>query len=139
LFVVENEITYLAFPRVANALVVFGSGFGLASLRPLPWLVGKEIVYWGDIDTHGFDILNRLRSRFDSVRSILMDEATLLAHRGQWVAEPSPTNRPLPNLTEAEAALYGDLVEDRFGPTIRLEQERVRPSLLERELGPLLA
>jgi hypothetical protein len=139
LFVVENEITYLAFPHVPNALVVFGSGFGLASLRPLPWLVGKEIVYWGDIDTHGFDILNRLRSRFDSVRSILMDEATLLDHRGQWVAEPSPTNRPLPNLTEAEAALYGDLVEDRFGPTIRLEQERVRPSLLERELEPLLA
>jgi hypothetical protein len=53
--------------------------------------------------------------------------------------EPSPTNRPLPNLTEAEAALYCDLVEDRFGPTIRLEQERVRPSLLERELEPLLA
>jgi hypothetical protein len=139
LFVVENEITYLAFPHVPDALVVFGSGFGLASLRPLPWLVEKEIVYWGDIDTHGFDILNRLRSRFDSVRSILMDEATLLAHRGQWVAEPSPTNRLLPNLTEAEEALYGDLVEDRFGPTIRLEQERVRPSLLERELGPLLA
>jgi hypothetical protein len=139
LFVVENEITYLAFPRVPDALVVFGSGFGLASLRPLPWLVGKEIVYWGDIDTHGFDILNRLRSRFDSVRSILMDEATLLAHRGQWVTEPSPTNRPLPNLTEAEAALYGDLVEDRFGPTVRLEQERVRPSLLDRELEPLLA
>jgi len=139
LFVVENEITYLAFPHVPNALVIFGSGFGLASLRPHPWLAGKEIVYWGDIDTHGFDILNRLRSRFDSVRSILMDEATLLAHRGQWVVEPSPTNRPLPNLTEAEAALYCDLVEDRFGPTIRLEQERVRPSLLERELEPLLA
>lgn len=139
LFVVENEITYLAFPHVPDALVVFGSGFELASLRPLPWLAEKEIVYWGDIDTHGFDILNRLRSRFHSVRSILMDEATLLAHRGQWVAEPSPTNRLLPNLTGAEAALYGDLVEDRFGPTIRLEQERVRPSLLERELGPLLA
>jgi hypothetical protein len=139
LFVVENEITYLAFPHVPDALVVFGSGFGLASLRPLPWLAGKEIVYWGDIDTHGFDILNRLRSRFDSVRSVLMDEATLLAHRGQWVAEPSPTNRLLPNLTEAEAALYGDLVEDRFGPRVRLEQERVRPSLLEAELEPLLA
>jgi hypothetical protein len=139
LFVVENEVTYLAFPSVPDALVVFGSGFGLASLRPLPWLVEKEIVYWGDIDTHGFDILNRLRSRFDSVRSILMDEATLLAHRGQWVAEPSPTNRLLSNLTEAEEALYSDLVEDRFGATIRLEQERVRPSLLERELGSLLA
>ncbi len=42
---------------------------------------------------------------------------------------PGPTNRPLPNLTEAEAAIYGDLVEDRFGPTIRLDQERVRRTL----------
>ena len=138
LFVVENEITYLAFPRVPDALVVFGSGFGLGSLRPLPWLAGKEIVYWGDLDTHGFDILNRLRSRFDSVRSILMDEATLLSHRSQWVTEPSPTDRTLANLTEAESALYGDLVEDRFGPSIRLEQERVRPALVQRALEPLL-
>ncbi len=137
LFVVENEITYLAFPHVPNAIVIFGSGFGLASLHPLPWLDGKQIIYWGDIDTHGFAILNKLRSRFNSVRSILMDEATLLAHQGQWVTEPSPTNRLLPNLTEAEATLYNDLNKDRFGPRIRLEQERVRPSLLAQQLASL--
>ncbi|MHB1710381.1 MAG: Wadjet anti-phage system protein JetD domain-containing protein [Acidimicrobiales bacterium] len=135
-FIVENEITYLAFPGVPGAIVVFGSGFGLGSLRPLPWLERKEIVYWGDIDTHGFDILNRLRARFDNVRSILMDQPTLLAHPRQWVTEPSPTNRPLPNLTGPERALYGDLVEDRFGPSVRLEQERVRFSLLQHALAP---
>jgi hypothetical protein len=136
LFIVENEITFLAFPRVCGAIVVFGSGFGLGSLRPFPWLEDKEMVYWGDIDTHGFDILNRLRERFDRVRSMLMDRATLLAHRGQWVAEPSPTNRPLSKLTKAEGDLYGDLIEGEFGPAIRLEQERVRFSMLQRALQP---
>lgn len=135
-FVVENEVTYLAFPRVANSIVVFGSGFALAGLEmeTVPWLEAKQIVYWGDIDTHGFDILNRLRGRLRTVQSILMDRETLLAHRQQWVAEPSPTNRDLPFLTTDEASVYRDLVEGHFGPAVRLEQERVRLSLLQRAL-----
>jgi len=92
-FVVENEVTYLAFPEVADSIVVFGSGFALTALRTLPWLQGKRIIYWGDIDTHGFDILSRLRARIGTVRSMLMDTDTLLAHANQWVTEPSPTSR----------------------------------------------
>jgi hypothetical protein len=133
-FVVENEVTYLAFPDVANAIVVFGSGFALTALEDLPWLHGKEIVYWGDIDTHGFDILNRLRGRFKSVRSMLMDADTLLAHTEQWVVEPTPTSRALPYLAADEGSLYRDLVEGLHGPNIRLEQERVRFSLLHQAL-----
>ncbi len=129
-FVVENEVTYLAFPSVPDAIVVFGSGFALGGVATLPWLEDKEVIYWGDIDTHGFDILNRLRSHLPSVQSLLMDHRTMLAHRAQWVPEPSPTNRFLPHLTVDEQALYRDLVEGTFGPAIRFEQERVRFSLL---------
>jgi hypothetical protein len=107
----------------------------LTTLGDLPWLKDMEIVYWGDIDTHGFDILNRLRGRFRCVRSILMDADTLLAHTEQWVVEPAPTSRALPNLTSDEASLYRDLVEGLHGPTIRLEQERVRFSLLRQALS----
>jgi hypothetical protein len=138
-FVVENEVTYLAFPEVEGSIVVFGSGFGLTRLSDLRWLHHKQIVYWGDIDTHGFDILDRLRSRFRAVQSMLMDHDTLLAHSRQWVDEPSPTNRSLSHLTQAEAALYSDLIEGHFGPRVRLEQERVRFSLLRRALGPWTA
>jgi hypothetical protein len=136
-FIVENEITYLAFPLVADSLVVFGSGFDLARLTGLAWLQHKRIVYWGDIDTHGFGILDRLRARFGSVQSLLMDQRTLLAHPTQWVTEPSPTSRPLAHLTDAEATLYADLIEGRYGAQVRLEQERVRFSLLRRALEPL--
>ncbi len=138
-FVVENEVSYLAFPAVAASIVVFGSGFGVAGLGELPWLDSREIVYWGDIDTHGFDILHRLRNRFASASSILMDEETLLAHRRQWVSEPSPTNRPLGNLTASETALYTDLIDGRHGQAVRLEQERVRFSLVRRALQPWMS
>lgn len=131
IFVVENEVSYLAFPPVPGSLVMFGSGFALGSLSEVPWLGSRELIYWGDLDTHGFDILHRLRGRFPAVQSMLMDEATLLAHCRQWVREPNPTTRPLPNLTPGEQDLYRALVEDRFGSAVRLEQERVRFSFVQ--------
>jgi hypothetical protein len=136
IFVIENEITYLAFPSVPNSVVIFGAGFSVAALRDIPWMDNREIVYWGDIDTHGFDILDRLRTRFEHVHSMMMDHQTLLAHPRQWVTEPKPTNRALSNLHDAENALYRDLIEDRFGRSVRLEQERVRFSWLQQSLEP---
>lgn len=135
-FVIENKASYLAFPPVPNAIAIFGEGFGVTTLEKVPWLSERELIYRGDIDTHGFAILHRLRERVPSVRSILMDRETLLAHREQLVVEPSPTNAPLPRLTDSEAALYKDLVEDQFGTAVRLEQERVRFSRVERALEP---
>lgn len=124
-FVVENEITYLAFPPAEDAVVIFGEGYAASRLHPLKWLAHKNLVYWGDIDTHGFAILNSVRRSFEGARSMLMDRATLLAHEGQWVCEPSPTSEHLEALVPDEASLYTDLVEGVLGNSVRLEQERV--------------
>jgi hypothetical protein len=139
IFIVENEVTYLAFPPLLGALVIFGSGFALSGLARLPWLLAKDVVYWGDIDTHGFAILDRLRARLRNVRSMLMDRETLLAHPHQWVTEPNPTRRSMPHLTSEEAFLYRDLVEGTYGGSVRLEQERIRFSILECALQPWTA
>lgn len=135
-FVIENETSYLALPDVPQAIAIFGQGFGLTALERLPWLHHKELVYWGDIDTHGFAILNRLRERFGTVRSILMDHDTLLSHPKQLVIEPEPIAASQPHLTPEERSLYRDLIEDRFGHSIRLEQERIRFSLVRAALQP---
>jgi len=37
------------------------------------WLARSRILYWGDIDTHGFFILNRLRGIFPHAESFLMN------------------------------------------------------------------
>lgn len=37
-FVVENEITYLVFPDVDDAMVVFGGGYGVSRLASVGWL-----------------------------------------------------------------------------------------------------
>jgi hypothetical protein len=124
-YVVENEITYLAFPLPEKAMVIWGRGYAVDALAPLRWLAELDLVYWGDIDTHGFAILSRLRGMFPGVRSMLMDRETLQAHRDQWVREPSPVTAVLAGLTAEEAALYTDLATDVCGDRVRLEQERV--------------
>ncbi len=134
-YVIENEITYLAFPLPGDAIVIFGGGYAVDVLEPLGWLTDLDLVYWGDIDTHGFAILNRLRHRFGHARSILMDRATLLEHRGQWVTEPRPTAATLDLLDAEEMELYRDLIEGALGPSVRLEQERIRFAAIERALA----
>lgn len=65
-----------------------------------------------------------------------MDHDTLLAHRAQFGTEPNPTAAPQPHLTETEQEVYRDLIEDRFGHAVRLEQERIRFSYVSRALRP---
>jgi len=37
-------------------------GYAVDVLGQLPWLQEAQCIYWGDIDTHGFAILNRART-----------------------------------------------------------------------------
>ena len=124
-FITENEINFLAFPRVKEAMVIFGAGYGFERLGRARWLGELRLHYWGDIDTHGFAILDALRIRFGHVESFLMDRSTLLAFESLWGTEDSPIDRELPRLSAEERALYDDLRANRFGRHVRLEQERI--------------
>jgi hypothetical protein len=124
-FITENEVNFLALPHVPDSLVIFGAGYGFEPLAEARWLVNRDIFYWGDIDTHGFAILDQLRGHFPHARSLLMDRATLLAHRSLWGREETPTQRELIRLHVDEASLYDDLRGNRIGPALRLEQERI--------------
>lgn len=107
-YVLENEVTYLALPPIENAIAILGSGYAVARVETLDWLADRTLVYWGDIDTHGFAILNHLRRRFPHTRSMLMDRATLFAHEQHWVQEGSQVTTALPHLQPTEADLYQD-------------------------------
>lgn len=123
--VVENETTFLTAPLPSTGVVVFGEGFRVSRAGRLPWLAQVPVHYWGDLDTHGFAILEQLRAWLPQTRSFLMDRETLLEHRDRWVIEPTPTSAALARLTGAEASVYDDLVTDRYADRVRLEQERV--------------
>ena len=136
-FITENEINFLAFPKVSNAIVIFGAGYGFDNLAAAPWLSKKETHYWGDIDTHGFAILNQLRGVFPQAASLLMDQQTLLAHRTLWGVEGQPETGNLARLNAEESALYDQLRRNHWGDRIRLEQERIGFDWLQKVLQKL--
>ncbi|MBS1159409.1 MAG: cytoplasmic protein [Proteobacteria bacterium] len=134
-FITENETNFLAFPAIPNALLIFGAGYGFAALSGTAWLHDCRIHYWGDIDTHGFAILDELRSHFPHVESLLMDRSSFLAHSELWGDEPLPQQRQLRHLTPDEQALYDDLRDNRLGKNLRLEQERIAFGQLQAALA----
>ena len=126
-FITENKINGLCFPPVEGAMVIFGLGYGISSIRKAEWLQSMEIYYWGDIDTHGFSMLSQLRGYFALTRSFLMDLDTLENNRQNWVTEDNKKrfSGRLNNLTDEEQHTYNLLQQNRLGDNLRLEQERI--------------
>jgi hypothetical protein len=137
-FITENEINFLAFPAVNDSLLVFGAGYGFEVLAQADWLTQCQVYYWGDIDTHGFAILDQLRAHVPHACSLLMDRATLTAFEQQWGVEEALVQRVLKRLNQEERALYDDLRNNRIRTNLRLEQERIAFGWVEESLSVIL-
>src|SRR5918912_1124641 len=86
-------------PTGPGRLILWGAGYGVDELlAALPWRTEVAVRYWGDIDTHGYAILARVRAVAPHATSVLMDTATLLAHRPYWSTEATPRTDRLTHL-----------------------------------------
>lgn len=139
-FVTENKVNGLAFPPFKGGVVVFGLGYGIGDIATVTWLKDKRIIYWGDIDTHGYGILSMLRGKLPHVESILMDSQDLDLNRHVAVVEPSDTRRldNLANLTLKETDGYSRLLPGGDCEGVRIEQERVPYSSLFEKLAEII-
>ena len=140
-FITENKANGLAFPDVPDSLVIFGLGHGLGVLRDIPWLADKHIFYWGDIDSHGFAMLARMRGYYPQTESLLMDETLLARYRELAVEEPAAASTEVAaeHLTPAERDTFTALREHRYGHRLRLEQERIPFGELQAALAAIAA
>lgn len=126
-FVTENKVNGLAFPSFKGGVVVFGLGYGVGDIAEAAWLKEKKVVYWGDIDTHGYGILSMLRGKLPHVESILMTNREIDLNREIAVDEPNETRRTgvLINLSDDELKAYSRLLPGGDCEGLRIEQERV--------------
>ena len=129
----ENKDTAIHFPPIPGGIVVEGEGFGGKTAAAFPWLTrAPHVYYWGDLDAHGYEILNGWRAAGVPVTSILMDPATFETY------EPFGTNtdknnkplgpgvpKPLPCLTPGERAVYERVLDAAHTGHRRVEQERI--------------
>lgn len=138
IIIVENLETGLALPDFEGTVAFMRLGHAVSELARIPWLgpdhLGgpteegqwPRVIYWGDLDTHGFAILSRARGIFSRLQSILMDEATLSSGKPLWVTELKPNRaEALRHLTPPEMDVYTGLRSNRWGIRLRLEQERL--------------
>ncbi len=115
-----NFYTALTLPNMRKTIALFGSGFSVSNLKNVEWFKNKKLLYWGDLDAQGFEILSQFRGYFPNVKSIFMDEETFNKFFENDNGTLSKVLIKL-NLTEKEQMLYDILKENNW----RLEQEKI--------------
>lgn len=138
----ENKDTAVGFPRVRGGVAVEGAGAGGGAIAALPWIQNASVVvYWGDMDIDGLEILNEFRACGLPAGSMFMDLATYAAYQRYGTnhdrnGKPLSVRpaRPVPHLCGGERELY-DLLTSGTAPVLRVEQERIPLELALRELS----
>lgn len=145
--ITENKDTALYFPPVPGAVTVEGDGRKATGLLAgIPWVRScPSVIYWGDIDSAGLEIVNDLRKAGAAIRTMLMDYAAYETYEqyGAWSDEkgrplPCRPRRNLPLLTADEEFMYLRLTDPGWNRARRVEQERIPFTAALRELSGLM-
>jgi len=130
ILLVENERCLHQLPQpAAHTIAVLGAGLNLGWLAA-PWLQGRRVAYWGDLDTWGLHMLATARHHLPHLQALLMDAATFSAHQHLAVAEPvHAPDSACGMLAPDEATLCVHLRTQQKG---RLEQEFVPTNAVHR-------
>ena len=112
-----------------DTLAVLGAGLDLHWLASAH-LAGKQIGYWGDMDTWGLLMLARARLHQPAVEALLMEQELFEQHsQGNTVVEPAKALESAPpGLLADEADFYRYLLVQERG---RLEQEYLPKAQVE--------
>ncbi len=138
IFILENKtnfsniFNFLTLPLLKNSIAIFGKGFQLNLLKEATWMRDKQIIYWGDIDTQGFQILSQLRSYFPNTQSLMMDFETFNEFKEFTVTGTETNIDKLTNLTVEENHLFKYLLS--LNEKNRLEQEKINHSFVVKRI-----
>ena len=117
----SNLANFLTLPQWPASVGIFGSGFRVGLLKEIDWIASCELLYWGDIDVQGLQILAQVRRYFPHTQAMLMDRPTLDAFPAEWGAGTPDSSPPPDSLHPAEQALYLHMQQQN----LRLEQEKI--------------
>lgn len=121
LLIVENKVNLMTLPTLPRTLAVGGLGNAAVEVARMPLAQSRELVYWGDIDAHGLEILDRVRKHVPRTQSVFMDVTTLDQYYELAGEGPATKLRDTPSLSDPERTAYERCVTQR----VRLEQERI--------------
>nr|WP_295864492.1 Wadjet anti-phage system protein JetD domain-containing protein [uncultured Chitinophaga sp.] len=137
--IMENKASYsnienfLTLPQLTGTIAIFGGGYAVSSLKQITWLKEMEILYWGDIDVQGFEMLSIIRSMFSQTQALLMNRTVFDAFSSQHTSGPKNQVSHLDYLHKSESELYHYL--KGLTKNNRLEQERIPNWYVMQELS----
>lgn len=130
ILIAENKMNFLTLPLLESTVAIWsGGGFNIAYLKNALWLSEKKILYWGDIDEHGFQILHQLRSYHRHAQSVMMDRTTFETFQNYAVSGARNKSQNLNLLTKDENDLFQYL---KALEKNRLEQEKIPQVYVDR-------
>ena len=88
-------------------------GYDVTALDGVEWLVNCQILYFGDLDTHGLAILSDLRKIYSQTESVMMDVKTFMKFLYLVVFKPIQVKRMPDCLTEMKLRLLEILSETK--------------------------
>ncbi|WP_182378685.1 DUF3322 and DUF2220 domain-containing protein [Nocardioides sp. WS12] len=129
----ENKDTAVGFPSVPGGIAIEGGGSGATTHAKFDFILDAPVVvYWGDMDADGLEILNQFRGAGVAKTSMLMDLGTFEAWArfgtnvdkyDQPLGARDP--KPVEHLEGPERALYAALISADWPHFRRVEQERI--------------
>jgi hypothetical protein len=121
ILVSENKMTFLTLPCAPRTVGIWGAGNAAVLLNSVSWLADCDLLYWGDLDAQGLEILARLREASPNTQSLMMDIATLNRFRSLCIPGVATTAKQMQTLLPAETEAY----TTACAANLRLEQERI--------------
>jgi len=117
-------MNFLALPELPLTIAIWcGGGFMINYIKNVKWFNSKKVLYWGDLDVHGFLMLHQMRSYFAHTESVLMDMETFEQFKIEGLVPGEKLNAGnLNTLTATEMEMFNYLKTNNF----RLEQEKIR-------------
>jgi hypothetical protein len=120
LLIVENESCQHQLPQLPETIAVLGAGFDLGWAQA-GWVQGKQVGYWGDIDTWGLQFLASVRQTLPHLDALMMNPEIYEWNLAAAVPEPVVAGTDVPaGLSPIERSLYERILSEPRG---RLEQE----------------
>lgn len=136
ILLIENERCEHLLPPLRDCIAVLGAGFDLAWLAGQA-LEGKQLYYWGDLDTWGLAMLARARQLRPNLQALMMTQEVFTDYADFAVSEPQRAGDfDQSYLAADEQALLLDLQQRKKG---RLEQEFIPIQRVQIEITSLIS
>lgn len=141
----ENKDTAVGFGPVEGGVAVEGAGTGGGTIAAVPWVRNAPVVvYWGDMDIDGLQILDGFRVAGVDAVSMFMDTDAYATY-ARFGTNTDPKGRALKagparevtRLRDGELKLYRLLTSGQ-APVLRVEQERIPLRTAAAELASIV-